>query len=106
MNGNDKKQRINKSKQRWRIKEKEKCDSGNQDAIKRLHLRRQRNRRNQQIKRTQIKLRLWKLLDMKDNNQLDCHEKEELEGILIQQSKQQEQSNRWKKNNLKKQWKK
>ena len=58
MNGNDKKRRINKSKQRWRIKEKEKCDSGNQDAINRMELRRQRNRRNQQIKRTQIKLRL------------------------------------------------
>ena len=35
-----------------------KCDSGNQDAINRRELRRQRNRRNQQIKRMQNKLQL------------------------------------------------
>ena len=55
MNENDKKQRINESKRRWRIKDKLKCESGNHDAIKRRDLTRQRNRRNQQIKRMQNK---------------------------------------------------
>ena len=88
MNENDKKKRINESKRRWRIKEKEKCNSGNQDAIKRRELRRQRNRRNQQIKRMQNKSRLQELLKRKDNNQLDLHEKQELEEFLNKQKKQ------------------
>ena len=43
MNENDKKQRINTSKRRWRIKEKGKCESGNHDAIKRRDLNNNNN---------------------------------------------------------------